>query len=127
MASYRSSHLNRFLFFFGILSYSAFVPFPSLCQQTPAPGTCFVYPSPATSNNVTVVYNMPQGGTAQVLVYNEAGDLVVQVQESKPAGLQQTSLDLYYYRNGIYLCQVLLTFEGGGGQRLNLFKFMVVK
>ncbi len=100
---------------------------PSSCPavQTPAAGTCYVYPSPATGGSASVVYVLPQAGTVRVLVYNEAGDLVADVEDSQPAGLEQTALDLSHFRRGLYLCRVLLQFTGGGAQALKTFKFVV--
>ena len=98
---------------------------PAGALQTPADGTCFVYPSPATGNQAWVVYNMPQSGVANIWIYNEAGDLAVAESQTEPAGLQQTSLDLTYYRKGIYFCRVVLNFDSGGTQTLSLFEFMV--
>ncbi len=106
-----------FLFLLTALSTSAL--------QTPATGTCFVYPSPATGNQAYVVFNMPQSGTATVWVYNEAGDLATVVDQYETAGVQQTSLDLTYFHRGIYLCRVTLNFDAGGNQTLPIFKFMV--
>ncbi len=97
----------------------------SLALQTPAPGTCFVYPSPATGAVAWAVYNMPQNGIATVYIYNEAGDLSEMVTDIQPAGLAQTFLDLTYYHRGIYMCRVVLSFDSGGTQTLTTFKFMV--
>lgn len=108
------------LFFFLLVS----VPCPA--YQTPAAGACYVYPSPATGDSAWAVYNMPQPGTVRVLVYNEAGDLVADVEDSQPAGVQQTPLDLSHFRKGLYLCRVLLEFTGGT-QALKAFKFVVAR
>jgi len=97
----------------------------ALALQSPAPGTCFVYPSPATGAVAWAAYNMPKNGTATVYIYNEAGDLSATVTDLQLAGLAQTFLDLTYYHRGIYLCRVVLTFDSGGTQTLSPFKFMV--
>jgi hypothetical protein len=99
--------------------------FPAGALQTPADGTCFVYPSPATGSQAWVVFNMPQSGAANIWIYNEAGDLAVAASQWEPAGLQQFPLDLTYYRRGIYFCRVVLNFDSGGSQNLALFEFMV--
>lgn len=93
----------------------------------PPDDSCFVYPSPASGDTAWVVYNMPSSGTALVQVYNESGDLVAQVEETKPAGpQQQTGLDLFYYRKGVYICRVFLTLDQGGTKWLKTFKFVRV-
>jgi hypothetical protein len=95
--------------------------------QTPADGQCFVYPSPSQGNSAWVVYNLPKSGTAIVYIYNEAGDLVTQTQQSDNVGIQQIYLDLTHYRSGIYICRVVLTLDSGAGSALPLFKFIVTK
>lgn len=112
---------------FFLLSLGLMFPGRAIPLQTPANGTCFVYPSPATSNSAWVVYDMPQPGTAQILVYNEAGSLTSVVQVVNPAGVAQTALDLSQYRNGLYLCRVVLTLNSGGIQLVQPFKFVVNK
>ena len=118
----------RLLPVLGILLFVLLFPTPqALGLHTPPSDSCFVYPSPASGDTAWVVYNMPSSGTALVLVYNESGDLAAQVQETKSAGVQQTGLDLFYYRRGIYICRVFLTLDTGVSQRLKSFKFMVTK
>ena len=95
--------------------------------ETPKANSCFVYPSPASGDTAWVVYNMTFSGTALVLVYNETGDMVAQIQESKPAGIQQTGLDLFYYRKGIYLCRIIQTYDSGAVNRVKPFKFLVIR
>jgi hypothetical protein len=95
--------------------------------QTPSPGSCFIYPAPATGDSASVVYDMPQNGSVEVRIYNEAGDLVLDVTDVEPAGVQRTGLDLTYVRKGVYLCQVLLAPAGETAQILKIFKFSVVR
>lgn len=102
-----------------------FVSSPCPALQTPPAGGCFVYPSPATGGSVWAVYNMTQVGIAHVRVYNEAGDLVVSVDQSQSAGVQQTWIDLSHLRKGIYLCRLSLEYNEGGKQVLKAFKFIV--
>ena len=108
-----------------ILFFLPVTPLHSL--QTPPPGACFVYPSPASGDRVHVVYNMPGSGTCFIKIYNEAGDLIFQTQEAKSAGLQQTTLNLYYYHKGIYLCRASLLLDNGEKTSLKAFKFVVAK
>jgi hypothetical protein len=111
-----------------ILVFAFFIPSAkSPALQTPAQGTCFIYPSPATGATAWVVYTMPQGGTATLSIYTEAGDLAAEDVETLSAGLQQTALDLTYYHTGVYFCRVILRLDDGTTQRLPLFKFAVVR
>lgn len=105
------------------------LPFSSAFSfQVPADDACYVYPSPATGPAAWVVYNMPTPGSATVLIYNESGDLVAQVDEAKPAGpQQQTGLNLFYYHSGVYFCRVYLTMNDGTTKVLKTFKFVVIK
>lgn len=100
---------------------------PLLALQNPPAGGCFVYPSPATGAWAWAVYNMPGTGSAQVNVYNEAGDLVTQETALDGPGIQQTAIDLTHYRDGIYICRIVLTLDSGGAEALALFKFVVIK
>jgi hypothetical protein len=118
---------NRTLFIFVILAVLLFPASPSFCLQNPKEGSCFVYPSPAQGILAWAVYNMPSGGAVRILIYNEAGDLVAQVLDTKGPGVQQTPLDLFYYRNGVYICKIRLTFDAGGAQNLKNFKFLVYR
>ena|ERR1019366_9342637 len=123
-----STHKFHLRLAFGIFLFTLF-PLPqAFSLYLPPDDSCFVYPSPASGDTAWVVYNMPSSGTALVLVYNESGDLAAQVQETKSAGpQQQTGLDLFYYRKGIYICRVVLTLDTGETKWLKTFKFMVTK
>jgi hypothetical protein len=70
---------------------------------------------------------MPQNGSVEVRIYNEAGDLVLESGGQQAAGVQETGINISYLRDGVYLCQVLLTPEGGPIQTLKLFEFSVVR
>jgi len=100
-------------------------PLPAL--QNPPDGGCFVYPSPASGNWAWAVYNMREDGTAQIGVFNEAGDLVGQKTVLNNAGLQQTAIDLNHFRSGVYICRIVLSLDSGGTQTLKLFKFVVIR
>ncbi len=118
--------LNRSLFLSGLLFFLILTS-TSLSFQTPTAGSCFVYPSPATGSSVWVVYTMPQNGSVEVRIYNEAGDLVLESTDQQATGVQETGINISYLRNGVYLCQVLLTPEGGSTQALKIFEFSVVR
>lgn len=100
---------------------------PSIPYQAPQPGSCYVYPSPAITLWAWVVYNMTQDGSVEVRIYNEGGDLVLETGESKITGVQETPMNLFYLRNGVYLCRVIITPIGGATQTLKTFKFTVAR
>ncbi len=120
-------HLNKRLLFAAAFLLITWLASPAVPFQNPQPGSCFVYPAPATSNWAWVVYNMPQNGSVNVRVYNEAGELVLEVGEPKSAGVQETFMNLFYLRDGVFLCRVFLTPDGGVTQTLKTFKFTVVR
>lgn len=115
----------KFLFL-SILLFCLFPPTAAPVLPAPPDGGCFVYPSPAAPGGTAwVVYDMPTGGTADIFVYNEAGDLVTQETAPTAAGTFQTSIDLTHYRRGVYICQVVLHLDSGATQALQLCKFIV--
>jgi hypothetical protein len=126
-AKHKRITLKRILLFLGFLAALWLPASSSFCLQSPKEGSCFVYPSPAQGVLAWAVYNMPSRGAVKILIYNEAGDLVAQVLDTKGPGVQQTPLDLFYYRNGVYICKIRLTFDSGGGQTLKTFKFLVYR
>lgn len=119
--------LKRILLIFGALCVFLFPNSPSFGLHIPEGSSCYVYPSPAYGNTAWAVYNMPASGNVQILIYNEAADLVAQVLDSKNPGVQQTPLDLFYYRSGVYICKIIFTFDSGVKQSLKYFKFVVIK
>jgi hypothetical protein len=104
-----------------------FTASPLFSLQNPAGGGCFVYPSPVSGNWAWAVYNMGGSGSAQISVYNEAGDLVTQETVPGGPGIQQTPIDLTHYRKGIYICRVVVTLDSGVSQALQFFKFVVIR
>ena len=110
------------------LIFCLFPPAAAPTLQAPPDGGCFVYPSPAApGGSAWVVYEMPESGTSEIFVYNEAGDLVTKEDGATGAGTFQTSIDLTRYRRGIYICRVVLHLDSGPIQALNLCKFIVAQ
>jgi len=109
-----------------LFALSAFVP-QTFALQNPPDGRCFVYPSPTQGETAWVVFNQPSNGTANVYIFNEAGDLVAESHPLNTAGLQQVPLDLTHYRSGVYICRVELDLDSGRKSVLQLFKFIVSK
>ncbi len=120
MATHFRSSILFFLFLSGTLIFPLFA-------ATPPDDSCIVFPSPASGDSVQVSYTMPSPGRASVLIYNESGDLVAESQEVWPAGVQKTVLNLFYFRKGLYLCQVHLDLGANGLRVLKPFKFTVIR
>ena len=102
-------------------------PLPSyLGPNAPAPGTSFAYPSPATTNGiVSIAYDMEEGGTAQVLVWNESAELVADVSQNKWVGPQETTLKILGWARGVYFYRVVLHYDSGKTNRLPPDKFYI--
>jgi hypothetical protein len=113
----------------GFLRITVFLLFfsPATALQTPPVGGCFVYPTPARDDSAWAVFNLPEAGNADVFIYNEAGDLVERERIQNASGIQQAPLDLTHFRNGIYLCRVVLNLDSGTARTLKPFRFLVVK
>ena len=96
--------------------------------QPPGPGESFTYPAPATAGNtVNFVYDMREVGTAQVMVWNERGDLAAQISQNQGCGVQMTALNLQRFAAGVYFYRIRLKYGPGGGENLPTQKFMVLK
>ena len=96
--------------------------------DTPDPGTTYSYPLPATAGSiVNVVYSSAESGSAQILAYNESGDLVVNYSNSTPSGLQVSKIDLCCLAPGVYVYLVLLHYDSGRTEKLKPGKFVVVR
>jgi hypothetical protein len=91
------------------------------CSPTPtppAPGNKpYVYSNPSSGPNVTFVYNMAGNGTATIKVWNASGVLTASLQDAKPAGIQQSTLNIQSFAPGHYFYQIDLKYDSGGEDR----------
>lgn len=91
------------------------------CSPTPtppAPGNKpYVYSNPATGPTVNFVYNMAGNGTAFIKVWNASGVLAASLQDTKPAGIQQSTLNITSFAPGHYFYQIDLKYDSGGEDR----------
>jgi photosystem II stability/assembly factor-like uncharacterized protein len=69
-------------------------------------GKISIYPNPAR-NKVFVSYTLKQKTKTQIKVFNLAGQQVIGLTFTQPAGTQNTGLDISGFSNGVYLIQVM--------------------
>ena len=93
----------------------------------PIPGTCFTYPAPATGDTLNFAYYMRGPGSAQILVWNERGDLAAQTSQTQGCGAQASPLDIRRFAAGVYFYQVRIRYDGASGEELKPGKFAVIK
>src|SRR5579859_1907684 len=102
------------LLLFSILLLASAISYPDLsgALDTPAAGTTYSYPLPAQAGGIVkIVYSMKESGSVQILAYNEASDLVVDFNDTKPVGLQTSQIDLCCLAPGVYLYLVLMNYD----------------
>jgi hypothetical protein len=92
-----------------------------------AKGKAFAYPSPARGDMVSVAYFMSEAGRAEIRIHNEAGELAALVQEDKISGSQRSQISIKDFAPGIYLVKVVLTYNSGTVESLDVQKFGRVK
>jgi hypothetical protein len=93
----------------------------------PAPGAkaAFVYPSPAR-DAANIAYTMAEGGTVKIRVYNEIGDLVATVEETRTAGVWSSPLTTSGLAPGVYFLLVEKKYDSGTSEKAGMKKFVVV-
>jgi hypothetical protein len=85
----------------------------------PGPGEAFIYPSPATGNFAFLAFSMAESGQARVLVYNEAGSLVLDQRHDFLPGVQQFILNNYLFANGAYVYRVYTAYGSGRSEKMS--------
>ena len=113
-----------FLFLWTGLFFQA--PLTLKALDAPEAGTSYSYPLPVSGDFVKVAYTLSEPGTARVLVYNEAGALVMNSTEVKPPGLQTTQLCVCSAPPGLYIYFVLLNYDSGKKEKLRPGKIVVI-
>ena len=95
---------------------------PEIVTPTPTPppdNNPYVYSNPSSGPTVHFVYTMDEKGTASIRVWNASGILAASMEEEKPAGEQQSDMDIRAFAPGHYFYQVDLKYASG---RENRFK-----
>ena len=81
----------------------------------PAPGQKpYVYSNPSSGPTVRFVYQMASAGQAQIVVLNDVGNVVAQINDTKVAGVQESTLNIQSFAPGHYFYQVILQYSSGG-------------
>jgi hypothetical protein len=94
--------------FFGQVGLAQPIPTPPTPQGNP-----YVYSNPAVGPEVHFVYSMAEKGTAKIRVWNQSGDLVASLDDSKPSGTQQSDLGIQTFASGHYFYRVVLQYDSG--------------
>ncbi len=92
-----------------------------VCSPTPtppAPGNQpYVYSNPSSGPTVSFVYNMGESGKADIRVWNASGVLAASLEDTKPAGVQQSVLNIQTFAPGHYFYQIDLKYDSGQEDR----------
>jgi hypothetical protein len=93
-----------------------------------AAGGCvpFVYPSPARGSTAGISYCMAGSGRVNIRVYNEIGNLVDALEESKAAGSQASSIDVGKLASGVYFIFLKTSYDDGNTEKHAKLKFLVI-
>jgi hypothetical protein len=93
----------------------------AVCSPTPtppAPGNQpYVYSNPSSGPTVSFVYNMAESGKANIRVWNASGVLAASLEDTKPAGVQQSVLNIQAFAPGHYFYQIDLKYDSGREDR----------
>ncbi len=93
----------------------------AVCSPTPtppAPGNQpYVYSNPSSGPTVSFVYNMAESGKADIRVWNASGVLAGSLEDTKPAGVQQSELNIQAFAPGHYFYQIDLKYDSGREDR----------
>lgn len=98
-----------------------------LGANPPDQGASFAFPSPANGDTVSIVYQMKSAGMANLRIWNENGDLAASLEEHRLGGPQKSIIPITSFAPGVYLFRMVLTYDSGEVQRLDVQKFAVQK
>jgi sugar lactone lactonase YvrE len=99
---------------------------PTRSFSAPEKGTSFIFPSPARGDTASVAYFMANAGQVKIMFYNEAGELVDKVEDSKPAGPQTSAVTVRDFAPGVYYYVIHLTYGLGDSENQKPQKFVVI-
>jgi hypothetical protein len=92
-------------------------------------GACadpYLFPSPARGTTAHVAYCLDGTGIVNIRIYNEIGDLVEALEESKPAGAQGSSFNVGRLAPGVYFYILKLSYDAGYTTTYAKRKFVVI-
>ena len=96
-------------------------------SNPPAPGQCYVFPSPVKGDQASVAYDMAGPGIMTLKIFNRIGELAAQVAERRPAGVQASSFSVSGFAPGIYFFTVTLNYDSGRTEKPKAGKFAVIR
>ncbi len=105
-------------------------PTPTLYYQgsnPPAPGQCFIFPSPVRGDHATLAYDMAESGRMDLKIWTYSGELAAGITDRKPAGVQETPFDLTRLAPRIYFYAVTLSYDSGRIEKIKPRKFAVIR
>lgn len=86
----------------------------------------YIFPSPTRGNTANLAYYMQGPGLVDFRIYNEIGELVKYLlDESKPAGVQGSSINVGKMASGVYYCLLNINYDDGTKKHYKL-KFVVI-
>ena len=103
------------------------IPRVSPAIPDPSAGGSYAYPNPASDCCVHIVYRMAEAGSAEVLVYQEAGDIAATANDPQDAGLRQSTIPLCRLGPGCYFYRVKIQYRSGKVVTLPMGHFGVTK
>ena len=86
----------------------------------------FVFPSPTTGGTAGLAFYMASSGHMKARIYNEIGNLVDTLDETKSAGAQGSSISVGKFAPGVYLCLVNVNYDDGTVKKYSKIKFAVI-
>jgi hypothetical protein len=111
---------------FMVLTVQSLFPFYAAALDAPEPGATYSYPLPVKPQSyINLVYNMTSSGTVQAVLFDEAGDQVLNFSEPKGEGLQTSTIYLCCLSPGLYFYRLTLTYDSGNLDKLRIGKILV--
>jgi len=87
----------------------------------------YLFPSPAVGSTAHVAYCMAESGLVKIRVYNEIGELVDALEESKSVGPQNSSINVGKFAPGVYFYLLSLHYDTGNTEKHAKQKFVVLR
>ncbi len=105
---------------------AALTPVSTPSSPSASAASPYVYPAPASGGTATFAFLMKESGTMKLTVWDAGGNLVSDLQVSKPAGTQTYALDTSGYAPGNYFYRVELDYNSGAVETFPVEKFSVL-
>ena len=85
----------------------------------------YVFPSPTVGNSAGIAYYMLVSGTVKIRIYNEIGDLVDTIVDSKSSGAQASRVTVGSMAPGVYYYLITMEYDDGTAEKYSTRKFAV--